>query len=240
MDRVEKQFIEVRDQLITAAGAGLSLTVVLHEVEKIIAEAVEAVEQNAKRQTISRLVHHLSEIVDGLAFLVRSSGRNKEHASVLIKQALFNFDYRFRAHGIKVINGMDQGNPDFSIRCMRRLVVSTLTNLLDNCIYWLENKGSKDKRIYIGTTKDLAEGLSFVVADNGPGFRPQDTPEYLIQPFFSRKEDGMGLGLHIANEVAKIHKGHLLFPDHNDLTLPEGINGAVVALYIPTVGDIKR
>jgi C4-dicarboxylate-specific signal transduction histidine kinase len=134
---------------------------------------------------------------------------------------------------------MEQGNPDFSIRCMRRLVVSTLTNLLDNCIYWLENKGSKDKRIYIGTTRDLAEGLSFVVADNGPGFRPQDTPEYLVQPFFSRKEDGMGLGLHIANEVAKIHKGQLLFPDHNDLTLPEGINGAVVALYIPTVGDIK-
>jgi len=240
VDRVEKQFIEVRDQLITAAGAGLSLTVVLHEVEKIIAEAVEAVDQNAERQTISRLVHHLSEIVDGLAFLVRSSGRNKEHASVLIKQALFNFDYRFRAHGIKIINGMDQGNPDFSIRCIRRLVVSTLTNLLDNCIYWLENKGSKDKRIYIGTTRDLAEGISFVVADNGPGFRPQDTPEYLVQPFFSRKEDGMGLGLHIADEVAKIHKGQLLFPDHNDLTLPETINGAVVALYIPTSGGIKE
>lgn len=240
VDRVEEQFIEVRDQLITAAGAGLSLTVVLHEVEKIIAEAVEAVDRNAERRTISRLVHHLSEIVDGLAFLVRSSGRNKERASVLIKQALFNFDYRFRAHGIRVINGMDQNNPDFTIKCVRRLIVSTLTNLLDNSIYWLENKGSKDKRIYIGTTGDLAEGPAFVVADNGPGFRPQDTPEYLVQPFFSRKEDGMGLGLHIANEVAKIHKGQLLFPDHNDVTLPDGIDGAVVALHIPAAGDTEK
>jgi signal transduction histidine kinase len=240
VDRVERQFVEVRDQLITAAGAGLSLMVVLHEVEKIIAEAVEAVDRGAGQRKISQLVHHLSAIVDGLAFLVRSSGRNKERASILIEQVLFNFDYRFRAHGIKVINGMDQGDPDFSVRCVRRLIVSTLTNLLDNSIYWLENKGSKDKRVYIGTTRDLPEGPSFVVADNGPGFLPQDTPEYLVQPFFSRKEDGMGLGLHIANEVAKIHKGRLLFPDHNDLALPKGIDGAVVALCIPTLTDERE
>lgn len=235
VDRVERQFIEVRDQLLTAAGAGLSLTVVLHEVEKIVAETVEAVEQNADRNTISRLVHHISEIVDGLAFLVRSKGRKEEKASTLIRQALFNFDYRFRAHGIKVINGMEAGNTDFYIRCIRRLIVSTLTNLLDNCIYWLDNKGDSNKRIYIGTTEDLPEGPAFVVADNGPGFRSQDSPEYLVQPFFSRREDGMGLGLHIASEVAKIHKGQLLFPDKNDLALPRGINGAIVALHIPTI-----
>ncbi|MGO9138764.1 MAG: ATP-binding protein [Syntrophales bacterium] len=238
VDRVEKQFIEVRDRLITAAGAGLSLTVVLHEVEKIVAEVVTAVDQNADNRRIAQLVHHLSDVVDGLTFLVRSSGRRNEKASVLIKQALFNFDYRFRAHGIKVINGMEQGNPDFSIRCVRRLIVTTLTNLLDNCIYWLENKGDKNKLIYIGTTDDLPQGLSFIVADNGSGFRPQDTPEYLVQPFFSRKEDGMGLGLHIANEVAKIHKGVLLFPDHSDLSLPRGMKGAVVGLHIP-VDDRK-
>jgi signal transduction histidine kinase len=233
VDRVEKQFVEVRDRLITAAGAGLSLTVVLHEVEKIVAETVEAVDQNADKNTIAKLVHRISDIVDGLTYLVRSSGRKKEKASVLIKQALFNFDYRFRAHNIKVINGMELGDPDFSINCVRRLIVTTLTNLLDNCIYWLENKGNKDKRIYIGTTKDLPEGASFIVADNGPGFRPQDAPEYLVQPFFSRKDDGMGLGLHIASEVAKIHKGTLLFPSHSDLELPRGMKGAVVGLHIP-------
>ena len=235
VDRVEKQFVEVREQLLTAAGAGLSLTVVLHEVEKVVVETVKAVDQNAARQTVSRLVHHLSEIVDGLTFLVRSKGRSIEKASVLIRQALFNFNYRFRAHGIEVINGLENDDPDFSIRCVRRLVVSTLTNLLDNCIYWLESKGDRNKRIYIGTSQDLSEGLAFVVADDGPGFRPQDTSEYLVQPFFSRKEDGMGLGLHIANEVARIHSGRLLFPDQNDLALPCGMNGAIVALYIPAV-----
>jgi signal transduction histidine kinase len=237
VDRIEKEFTEVRDHLLSAAGAGLSLTVVLHEVEKIIAETVAAVEQNASRERISELVHRVADVVEGLAFLVRSSGRSKERASVLIKQALFNFEYRFSHHHIEVINGMEGGNPDFSIRCVRRLVVSSLTNLLDNCIYWLVQKGHPQKQVYVGTTMDLPEGPSIVVADNGPGFLPQDEPQYLVQPFFSRKEDGMGLGLHIANEVAKIHEGQLLFPDRNDLALPSGMNGAVVALHIPTIEE---
>lgn len=40
----------------------------------------------------------------------------------------------------------------------------------------------------------------------------------------------MGLGLHLANEVAKVHGGRLVFPEKNDLTLPEQFTGAVVAL----------
>lgn len=235
VDRVERQFEEVRERLLTAAGAGLNLTVVLHEVEKIVLEVVEAVDQDAHKRTIAKLVHRLSETIDGLVFLIRSSGRKKEKASVLIRQALFNFDYRFRAHGITVINGLEKGTPDFSVRCVRRLIVSVLTNLLDNSIYWIVNKGHKRGHIYIGTSEDLPEGPSFVVADNGSGFNDQDTAEYLIQPFYSRKEGGMGLGLHIANEVAKIHKGQLLFPDHDDLLLPKGMSGAVVALYIPSI-----
>ena len=57
-----------------------------------------------------------------------------------------------------------------------------------------------------------------------------DPPEYLTQPFMSRKPDGMGLGLHLANEIMKAHGGRLLFPQAEDVGLPEGIDGAVVAL----------
>jgi len=83
--------------------------------------------------------------------------------------------------------------------------------LIDNSIYWLENKGASDKQIYVGTTFQLSGNPTLVVADNGPGF--QDAPEYLVEPFFTRKPDGMGLGLHLANEVAKVHGGRLVFPE---------------------------
>jgi signal transduction histidine kinase len=229
LDRIEKQFTDVRERLLTAAGPGLTLSVVVHEVEKIIKELAEALRMGAKKVKVAALVHHLSEIVDGLSFLVRKSGNSRERASVLIKQALFNTSYRLKAHHITVTNGIeDEGDKDFSVSCTRRLVISTLMNLIDNSIYWLENRGAPDKQLYLGTSMDLGEGPALVVADNGPGF--QDPPEYLTEAFFTRKSDGMGLGLHIANEIAKIHHGRLKFPEPDELDLPKQFRrGAIVA-----------
>ena len=70
--------------------------------------------------------------------------------------------------------------------------------------------------------------LALVIADNGPGF--QDSPEYLIEPFITRKPDGMGLGLHIADQVMKTQGGKLEFPQRGDVALPKRFSGAVVAL----------
>jgi signal transduction histidine kinase len=228
LDRIERQFVDVRDRLLIAAGPGLTLTVVVHEVEKIIKELLIAVKQGADSTRVRSLVEHLAQMVDGLAFFARKSGNSREKASALIEQAFFNTEFRLKAHKIERINGIDQGTPDFSVKCARRLIIATLMNLIDNSIYWLENKGDPVKRIYIGTTTELDGGPALVVADNGPGFI--DPPEYLVEPFFSRKPDGMGLGLHIANEVMKIHKGRLYFPDSSELSLPKGLTRAIVAL----------
>jgi len=228
IDRIESQFREVRDQLLTAAGAGLSLAVVIHEVEKGIDELAKAVSRDVSIQRVKELANHLSELVEGLTYLTRRSGMRKEKASVLVKHALFNTEYRLRYHKIKVLNGLEGDTPDFQVKCTRRLIIATLMNLIDNSIWWLDNKGATDKRIYIGTTLDLQGGPAIVVADNGPGFI--DPPEYLVQPFISRKPDGMGLGLHLASEVMKAHGGRLEFPEDGDVELPEGMSGAVVAL----------
>lgn len=228
LDRIERQFIEVRDRLLIAAGPGLTLTVVVHEVEKIIKELLVAVKQGADRARVRSLVEHLAQMVDGLAFFARKSGNEREKASTLIEQALFNTEFRLKAHKIQGINGLELDDQDFPVKCARRLIIATLMNLIDNSIYWLENKGDPVKRIYMGTTRKLDGGPALVVADNGPGFI--DPPEYVVEPFFSRKPDGMGLGLHIANEVMKIHKGRLYFPDPSELSLPKGFTGAIVAL----------
>lgn len=228
LDRIEKQFRDVRERLLTAAGPGLTLTVVIHEVEKIIKELSEALKRGAERAKIIALVRHLSEVIDGLSFLVRKSGNTREKAGAMIAQAVFNTEYRLKGYNIKVTNGLEKGDRDFTVRCVRRLIISTLMNLVDNSIYWLENRGATNKQIYLGTSYDLDGKPSIIVADNGPGF--QDAPEYLVEPFITRKPDGMGLGLHIADEVMKIHEGKLLFPSRGDVDLPAAFTGAIVAL----------
>jgi nitrogen fixation/metabolism regulation signal transduction histidine kinase len=172
---------------------------------------------------------HLAELVEGFAALARRSGASREKASSMISQALFNTELRLKIHKINAMVGDQQG--DFEVKCSRRLVISTLMNLIDNSMWWLDNKwgtSENKKRIYIGTSKELSGGPAIVMADNGPGFL--DPPEYLIEPFISRKPDGMGLGLHIADQVMKVQGGKLVFPEPGDLSLPTGFDGAVVAL----------
>ena len=231
VDRIQKQFNEVQSVLLTAAAPGLTFAVVIHQAEKVLKELVHAVTADTDPTKIRLLVKQLSKMMDGLSFLVRKSGLSKEKASTLVDQALFNNDLRFRAHDIKLTNGLELGNPDFSVKCVRRLVVATLVNLIDNSIYWLESTGQKDRQIYAGTTYELDDKPSLIVADNGPGFR--DDPDSLVQPFFSRRPDGMGLGLYVANEVAKQHQGRLLFPQPGDVKLPRQFGGAIVALQFP-------
>jgi signal transduction histidine kinase len=231
VDGIEKQFNEVQSILLTAAAPGLTFAVVIHQAEKVLKELVRAVDEKMDPTKVKQLVHQLSKMMEGLTFLIRKSGFAKEKASTLIAQTIFNNELRFKAHQIQKTNGLETGNPDFSIKCVRRLVVATLVNLVDNSIYWLESTGQKDRQIYLGTTFELDDKPSFVVADNGPGFR--DDPDSLVQPFFSRRPDGMGLGLYTANEVAKQHQGRLLFPQPGDVKLPDKFKGAIIALQFP-------
>ena len=228
VDLVEREYVAVRDRLLTAAGAGLSLTVVIHEVEKGIEELNKAVGRDVSVSRVRQLAKHLSELVDGLTYLTRRSGRKVEKASDLVRQALFNTEYRLQYHDIRVVNGFTSRSKDFRCRCTRRLIIATLMNLIDNAIYWLDQKGGPDKCLYIGPSRDLAGGHAIVVADSGPGFK--DPTEFLVEPFVSTKPDGMGLGLHLTSEVMKVHDGRIYFPESGELDLPSLLTGAVVAL----------
>ena len=229
LDRIESDYVAVRDQLLTSATAGLSLTVVIHEVEKGLKELLLAAEADNESGRVATLARNVSQLVEGLASLVRRSGARKESVKELIEIATFSSQLRLQAHNVHLKTDLD---PTQRVKCVRRLVVATLMNLVDNSIYWLDSKFSKTskekKLIYIGTTSELAGGPAIVVADNGPGFI--DPPEYLVQPFMSRRSDGMGLGLHLADQVMRAQGGRLLFPERADAEVPREFTGAVVAL----------
>ena len=229
IDRIESDFLAIRDRLLTSASAGLSLSVVIHEVEKGVAELVKAVESEKTTNRIKALAKHLADLIEGYGALVRRSGLGKERASSMVGQALFNTELRFRAHKIEPLMGATR--QDFLVKCSRRLIISTIMNLFDNSIWWLDNRWGDQtgkKKILTDFVADLNGYPAIIVADNGPGFI--DPPEFLVEPFVTRKPDGMGLGLHIASEVMKAQGGELAFPDKDELHLPKEIDGAVVAL----------
>jgi len=109
-------------------------------------------------------------------------------------------------HKVRVIDGCNSQN-DFVVKCSKRLILGAIMNIIDNSLYWLANKNPAQKILYITPSRELSEGPAIVIADNGSGII--DSLEDITQPFFTRKPDGMGLGLHITDEIMKTHKGFL-------------------------------
>ena len=102
-------------------------------------------------------------------------------------------------------------------------------NIFDNSIYWLEYTDIKNKKIFITISESMPEHITLIIADNGPGFTLP--VEHITEPFVSAKPYGMGLGLHIADEVMKVHEGKLLFPEPDEFNIPKEFrNGAIIAL----------
>lgn len=237
LKKIEQQFEAFQDTMLQAAAPGLMFGSIVHQVEKLMKDLVLAV--RADKTDIGRirsLVEQLGKLIDGIGDLFRRSKASSEKASALIRQTLFNSELRFQKHKIEVVNGLDHGGDDFTVNCSRRLVVASLMNFVDNSIFWVQAANRKPGRIYIGTSTELEGGPCIVVADNGPGF--QDDPESLTQPFFTRRNDGMGLGLYLSNQAAESHivgnhKGRLVFPQKGDITLPKGFDGAVIAFQFP-------
>lgn len=235
LGKIEFDYKYMTETLLKAAGAGLTLSVVVHEVEKIIDEVYKILKSEVASDRVLDLVKHLSSLVDGYAGIIQKSKHEKLDIKKVIDQALFNTEYRLKSHHVEVVKAYQ--NREKSILLLSKAFLgSSLINLIDNSIYWLERKFQKEeshertfsKKLYIDIV-DEDNLIHLLFADNGNGFTvPTDN---LTQPFMSTKPDGIGLGLHIVNEVMKAQGGILSFPDFNDFEIPNDFqSGAIIAL----------
>ncbi len=99
----------------------------------------------------------------------------------------------------------------------------------------LKSTRHRNRRLFLGVTRDFGDGLAIVVADNGVGFQG-DAPDYLVRPFFTRKPDGIGLGLYYSNLAMELNGGRLAFPLRSEVGVPAEFDGAIVAMIFRTAG----
>lgn len=228
--KIEADYKIVCDNLLKAAGAGLNMSVIVHEVEKIIAEVSLVLKKEKASDRAIHLVEHLSSLIDGYAEIIRKSDKKTENVIKIIDNSLFNTEYRLRAHGVQVDRSYQEYSGSTKIKASRSLIIGAIMNVIDNSIYWLEKSKRLDKKIYVGLYEDDSY-INIIFADNGVGFLlPTDS---ITQPFVSAKQDGIGLGLHIANEVLLAQNGLIRFPDYDDIAIPTDYkNGAIIVFSL--------
>ena len=110
-----------------------------------------------------------------------------------------------------------ESNIDFEINCHDKLLLygweedllTAITNLIENSIYWLELSTKEDKKIKISVS-DIENTVKIDFTDNGPGITDNEIEtDIIFEPGYSKKHNGTGLGLAIAGEAIERLNGSL-------------------------------
>jgi signal transduction histidine kinase len=114
-----------------------------------------------------------------------------------------------------------------SVMCDREKIEVALKAILHNAVDATATVAKPV--IHVDLTRVPVNGISGIylrVSDNGPGF-PADKVSAAVQPFFSTKEAGTGLGLALAAKYIEAHGGHLR------IGKAEVLGGARITLFFP-------
>ncbi len=236
IDKLERDYDELRDSMLRAGLSGMGLAVFFHEVEHGVRGLYELIETGGEREAIRQRARELAGILGGFADLLRKGERRRNGLKDLIRRVRDINRVRFRKHHVRLeCPALGDDVPDATTSFVFGLALGALNNLLDNAFYWLPVRwpegDASERAIHLSVNLDMAPGPSIVVADTGPGL--VDGPDDLIRPFFSRRPEGMGLGLYYAHLVMELGGGRLAFPDRSEAEIPEAFDGAVVALVFP-------
>ena len=232
--RIEQEFKQLREDFLRAGISQVGLAVVFHEVERGVGALRAAMEGDFRVDDLRMQVGQLQGVLETSTQLLRKGDKQTYSLKQLVRRARDITLVRFRVHGIRLTcPALEEDAPDAKAHFAFGLALGSLTNLIDNAIHWLKvavpDEGDRlGRQIFMDVVPDHDGRPVVVIADNGPGFR--DVPAQLVEPFFSRRPDGMGLGLYYANLAMNLNDGELLFPSMDDFDIPEEFNGAVVAL----------
>ena len=120
---------------------------------------------------------------------------------------------------------LSPGEPLF-LQADRLLIDRAVRNLLRNAAEAERSTTNSAPRAIEVSVDRSEEGWSLSIRDHGPGW-PEALRSRLGEAFVSQRPGGVGLGLALAQRVARLHGGDLRFVD------PEG-GGAEVRLLLPS------
>jgi signal transduction histidine kinase len=240
-DSLESILAEKEQPLLIAASFGITYLMPTHEIKRNIDEASKILRRmretsGADDEKINAVISHLrtaDSMIHGLAKLSMKSQeeafpikRAAESALALMKDKLDRNSIECKVEGTDKVKAKGKEN----------LITILLLNFLDNSFYWLLRKKPNERqiKIFVG---EYVNRPTIIVSDSGPGFEDHDI-NIVTLPFFTRKPDGMGLGLYIADRIARMNGGNLLLLDPDDF--PGLLAGANIAVSLQNVEGKRK
>jgi len=152
---------------------------------------------------------------------------NPESINHVLKNTLRSFEGWMTLSNIELETCFDPELPSTRIDIF--LMNQAFHDIIKNAMEAMRDHGhlsvsTRKLKIRHGPEPHL-EFAEMILEDDGPGIAPQDLAN-VLKPFYSRKNDGLGLGLALVDHIVRAHGGAITVENRHE-------GGTRVKLYLP-------
>ena len=236
----QRSYDEMRAIMLRAGVSNMSLVLVYHEIEHGMRLLERHLRNSDADASVVEQARNLVGVIDSYGDLLRKNKTERHDLRAVVRRAIELNSVRLSNHDIELTSsGLDwpEAEPAPVVEIPLGLVLGAITNLIDNSIYWLTarwpaHRADNERAIFLGIdVSSFSEGVAVIVADNGPGFA--DELRDAAEPFFTRRPDGMGVGLYYVNLIMQTLGGEIRLLAPGDSPFPRRYDGAILALIFP-------
>jgi len=148
------------------------------------------------------------QVIRGLRSLLRRRDETREalDCSALVREVIQLCEHETRQAGFHLMLDLAPDLPPVNGDAIQ--IQQVILNLLRNALDAMREQ-ARDDRIIV-TTRAEGRDVLVAVADGGPGIEERHD-DRIGEPFFTTKEEGLGLGLSICHSIVSAHEGSLRF-----------------------------
>ena len=159
-------------------------------------------------QKASDQAERAGKIIRRMRDMVKKSDPNRQPVALseLLDEARAFADIEAQRSSTQIVVDLPENLPKIVVD--RIMIEQVLLNLIKNGIEAMHDTPVERRRLDIGARQIDERLLQVEIADNGHGLADEDV-EKIFAPFYTTKQEGMGIGLAICRSIIEFHQGHL-------------------------------